>query len=54
MELIHQGIIAIFELKVLLFLMGGVFMGIVVGALPGLSATMGVAIVSPLTFSNCA
>ena len=51
MELIHQGIIAIFELKVLLFLMGGVFMGIVVGALPGLSATMGVAIVSPLTFS---
>ena len=51
MELIYQAISALFEIKALLLLMGGTFLGIVVGALPGLSATMGVAIASPLTYS---
>lgn len=30
---------------------GGVFVGIIIGALPGLTATMGVALILPLTFS---
>ena len=51
MELIYQAVAAVFQIKALLLLMGGTFLGIVVGALPGLSATMGVAIVSPLTYS---
>ena len=51
MELVYQAVSAVFQIKALLLLMGGTFLGIVVGALPGISATMGVAIVSPLTFS---
>ena len=51
MDLIFQSIFALFEVKALLLIAGGTFLGIVIGALPGLSATMGVALVSPLTFS---
>jgi len=51
MELVYQAVSAVVQIKALLLLMGGTFLGIVVGALPGISATMGVAIVSPLTFS---
>lgn len=36
--------------SVLLFLLAGVLIGTVIGALPGLSATMGVAIMTPITF----
>ncbi|MGL4985881.1 MAG: tripartite tricarboxylate transporter permease [Treponemataceae bacterium] len=32
------------------FIGGGVFLGIIIGALPGLTATMGVALILPLTF----
>lgn len=40
----------IFQLNVLLYLFIGVVVGTVVGALPGLSATMAIAILTPLTF----
>jgi len=36
--------------SVLLFLCLGVLIGTVIGALPGLSATMGIAIMTPITF----
>ncbi|HHY52683.1 MAG TPA: tripartite tricarboxylate transporter permease, partial [Clostridiales bacterium] len=36
--------------SVLFFLLAGVLIGTVIGALPGLSATMGVAIMTPITF----
>lgn len=50
----HEILIAIepvFELQLIALLLGAVALGIVVGALPGISATMGVALASPLTFS---
>lgn len=36
--------------SVMLYLMAGVLLGIAIGALPGLSATMGIALVTPITF----
>ena len=45
-----QGLAAVFELQVLAFLAAGVALGAVFGALPGLTATMGVAVLTPLTF----
>ncbi len=36
--------------SVLFFLLAGVMLGTLIGALPGLSATMGVALVTPITF----
>lgn len=50
-ELIYQGLQAVFHPYLLLLLMGAVLLGIVAGALPGISATMGVAVISPLTFT---
>jgi putative tricarboxylic transport membrane protein len=44
------GLVAIFQWKVLLFLFSGVALGAIFGALPGLTATMGVAVLTPLTF----
>lgn len=44
------GLLAILQWKVLGFLAVGVLLGAVFGALPGLTATMGVAILTPLTF----
>src|SRR5699024_5786075 len=38
------------DLKVILFLMLGVVLGIAIGSLPGLTSTMGVALMLPLTF----
>ncbi len=45
-----SGLAAILEWKVLLFLAAGVALGAIFGALPGLTATMGVAVLTPLTF----
>ncbi len=50
MEDVLAAVIAVFELKMLFFIFGGTALGIAVGALPGLSATMGLAVVLPLTF----
>ena len=36
--------------SVFLYLTAGVLIGTIIGALPGLSATMGVALVTPITF----
>jgi len=44
------GLIAILDFQVFLFLVAGVLLGAVFGALPGLTATMGVAVLTPLTF----
>ncbi|MBI1355084.1 MAG: hypothetical protein GC160_12115 [Acidobacteria bacterium] len=41
---------AVFELQTLGFLAVGVVLGAIFGALPGLTATMGVAVLTPLTF----
>jgi len=44
------GLMAILQWEVLGFLAVGVLLGAVFGALPGLTATMGVAVLTPLTF----
>lgn len=44
------GFWSVMEPGVLLFLLIGVVAGLIIGALPGLSATMGVAILTPVTF----
>ena len=48
---IAQGFADIFHLMNLVAIAFGVMAGIIVGALPGLTATMAVAIITPLTFS---
>ena len=45
-----DGLVNIFQVKTLLLIMGGVIGGIITGALPGLTATMGVALLVPFTF----
>lgn len=40
----------VFHLNNLLFIILGTFLGIIIGALPGLSSTMGVALLIPITF----
>ncbi|MBU2648448.1 MAG: tripartite tricarboxylate transporter permease [bacterium] len=50
-EPLLNGLIHVFELQNLIFLFFGVFMGIVFGALPGLTATMGLALLVPFTFT---
>lgn len=50
-ELIAQGLTAALDPYVLALLAGSVCLGILAGALPGISATMGVAVLAPLTFT---
>lgn len=50
MELFLTGLANIFYPKMILLIFGGTLLGIIVGALPGLSATMGVAILLPVTY----
>jgi putative tricarboxylic transport membrane protein len=45
-----NGLMAVLQWDVLVFLAIGVLLGAVFGALPGLTATMGVAVLTPLTF----
>lgn len=51
LELLQQGFGAVFSLNILLLMVIGVAVGIVFGAVPGLSATMAVALCLPLTFT---
>lgn len=44
------GLDAVLDPAVLLFIVIGLLIGIVVGALPGISATVGVAVLLPFTF----
>lgn len=50
-DLLAQGVSAVVQFDLLILLMGSVVLGIVAGCLPGISATMGVAVISPLTFT---
>lgn len=47
---ITAGILSICNLPIMALILLGTFMGIIVGAIPGLSVTMGVALFLPLTF----
>ncbi len=51
MELVLNGLLTVLMPVHLLFLFVGVFTGIVFGALPGLTATMGLALLIPFTFT---
>lgn len=44
------GLEAVMQVQNLLLIVAGVLIGIVVGALPGISATVGIAILLPFTF----
>lgn len=46
-----EGLLLVFTVQSLLYLFLGVFLGIIVGALPGFTATMGTALLLPFTFS---
>lgn len=50
MDAIIAGFAAILQPTVLLYLIAGLLMGGLFGALPGLTATMGVALLTPITF----
>ncbi len=50
MDALASGFSAILHPMVLLYLVGGLLMGALFGALPGLTATMGVALLTPITF----
>ncbi|MBD3897626.1 tripartite tricarboxylate transporter permease [Halomonas sp. ML-15] len=50
LELLATSLMLILEWENLLAMVGGTILGICIGALPGLSATMGIAILIPLTF----
>ena len=50
MGLLAEGLMNVLQWKVLLFLILGTAMGIAIGALPGLTSTMGVALMLPVTF----
>ncbi|WP_461209834.1 tripartite tricarboxylate transporter permease [Desulfocurvus sp. DL9XJH121] len=50
-EYLLDGLFQVFHLMNFLFLFIGVFAGIVFGALPGLTATMGLALLVPFTFT---
>jgi len=50
-DLAFQAILAMAQPDLLLLLAGSVVLGIIAGCLPGISATMGVAVISPLTFT---
>lgn len=45
-----QGLISLADPKILLLIFAGTIFGVVIGALPGLTSTMGVALLVPVTF----
>lgn len=50
MNLLMEGLINVLNIQVILILLLGIISGIAIGSLPGLTATMGVALVLPITF----
>lgn len=50
MSLLAEGLVNVLQWQVLLFLILGTALGIAIGALPGLTSTMGVALMLPVTF----
>ena len=51
MNLLIEALPNFLDFKVIIILIAGVAVGICIGALPGLTATMGVALILPVTFS---
>jgi putative tricarboxylic transport membrane protein len=51
LDALHEAIVLVFSFKTLLWLAIGVFIGVGVGAMPGLTATTGIALMLPLTFT---
>lgn len=49
-SLLLDGLITIFNVQTLIILLAGVAAGIAIGSLPGLTATMGVALLLPITY----
>ncbi|GGJ98386.1 C4-dicarboxylate ABC transporter permease [Lentibacillus kapialis] len=49
-DLLLQSLLSVLEIKNILFMTVGVSLGIIFGAIPGLTATMGVAVLLPITF----
>jgi len=50
-DALYEALALVFSIKTLLWLAVGVFIGVGVGAMPGLTATTGVALMLPLTFT---
>jgi len=50
LELLAQGLVTILTPTNLLYICSGLVLGIIVGAIPGLSATMAIALLVPITF----
>ena len=50
LEMLANGVVNILTPGVLLCLLGGVTVGLILGAIPGLSATMAIALVIPFTY----
>jgi putative tricarboxylic transport membrane protein len=50
-ELYTAGFSEVFQFDTILLLFIGVIAGVLIGAMPGLSATMGIAVMTPLTYS---
>ncbi|HZK70705.1 MAG TPA: tripartite tricarboxylate transporter permease, partial [Clostridia bacterium] len=50
MDYLTEGASYIFTLQGMLFLSGGVLMGIIFGAIPGFSGTLGIALLLPFTY----
>lgn len=51
MEILNDFLIPFLDLKLLLLVAAGTFFGIIIGAIPGLSVTMGIALLLSLTYS---
>lgn len=49
-ELLAQGLLNVLTFEIIALLILGVMIGIAIGSLPGLTATMGVALILPITF----
>ncbi|MDB7862032.1 tripartite tricarboxylate transporter permease [Intestinimonas butyriciproducens] len=50
LSMLFSGFVAVLQPENLLYLVGGVLVGMILGAIPGLSATMAIALVIPLTY----
>lgn len=51
LDLYTQGLPSVLDIQVILLLIVGVFVGVFVGAMPGLTSTMGVAVITPITYT---
>ncbi|HEY8540888.1 MAG TPA: tripartite tricarboxylate transporter permease, partial [Pseudothermotoga sp.] len=50
MQQFIQGLVQALEPQAIVYLLVGTFSGLLIGTLPGLTATMAIAILTPLTF----